>query len=305
MKRLLVLLTCIGCNGKDKDATVDPPVQSGPDDVVDTFTQTLISPIDILWAVDGGWQEGVDSLKDLEIFESALETVLIADPSWRMGVTSTNTTGGLFGIIGTKWDTYPPPSNAFAMPPSSSAPRVRDALYSALEERKELPQNAEFIRSDAHLYVIVYTDDEDTSSEVGSSDFNDWFDDFEPSKSKRLSVITSSDRKSYWEEKVIDGIVEDVGSFRKALENVLYDAMGQRTEFTLTREPKKIPEEITYIHREQETTLELGEDYTFDEDTLVISLMELIPQSGSQIVVEYKSLQKDRVTGDDDDDNSN
>lgn len=286
---LMFLAAAAGCNGNKDDTKTNKPKDTGPDEITDSFVQSLSSPVDILWAVDGGWGEGLDALQDVEILKDTLEIMLVSGTDWRMGVTSTNTTGGLFGIIGTKWDTYPPPSNAFALPPSSTPPRIRDSIYTALELRKESPQNVDFVRADAHLYVVAFTDDQDTSEEVSEGDFEEWFDGFTPSASKRMGAITSGDSRDYWEDKAIGGTVADVGSFRKALESILRDAMNQRTEFTLSRIPVDPPEEITLVHREREETLEIEDDYLYDEDTQTISLLEIIPEDKDEIIVVYES----------------
>src|SRR5688500_20290881 len=79
----------VGCgsNDKDKDDAVDTdePVDTAEPLVEDVFVQDLLSPIDILWVVDPGWEKGMDDLEE-EALEGAWETLLLADPSWRIGV---------------------------------------------------------------------------------------------------------------------------------------------------------------------------------------------------------------------------
>jgi hypothetical protein len=297
--RLFLFISLVGCNGDKDETQTGETGDTGPETITDRFMQELVTPLDILWVLDSGWGGGMDALQDPEVIQSLHETVLTADPSWRMGVIGANASGGAFGMIGTKWDTFPPPSNAFAAPPSSSSPRVRDAVYTALELRKEQQSNAEFLRADGHLYVIVVTDDEDASDDLPQSDFEQWFESFEGPTTRRLGAITTSDRKDYWEGKAQDGEVFDVGSFRQAFDNILRDAMGQRTSFTLSHTPSEPPATITMVYRENETELTLNEDYSYDPDSRRLTLEELIPPPESELVVTYEPGEDE---GDDDDD---
>jgi hypothetical protein len=299
--RLFLFVSLAACNGDKDNTQTGETGDTGPETVTDRFKQELVTPLDILWVLDSGWGGGMDALQDSEIVQSLHETVLTADPSWRMGVIAANASGGAFGMIGAKWDTYPPPNNAFAAPPSSSDPRVRDAIYTALELRKEQMSNADFLRADGHLYVIVVTDGEDASQELPQADFDQWFSSFEGPVTRRMGAITTSDRKDYWEGKAHDGEVVDVGSFRQAFDKVLRDAMGQQTAFTLSHTPIEPPATITMVYRENETELTLNEDYTYDPGSRLITLEELIPPPTSEIVVTYEPGEEEAPEGDDDD----
>lgn len=295
----LGLSLLVACSGGDDKTPPKDTSPDGPQPITDTWSQELISPVDILWVVDGGWSEGLDAL-DRDLENDVFELLLLADPSWKMGLTDATQMGSKFGVISPQWTTWPGP-DPFETPQQSDKPRIREAIHMALELRKDTPPNSEFIRSDAHLYVVVFTNSEDKSedptgetttgtpsSAISESDFVKWFGDFQPSDSKRLSVVTDSSKVEYWSEKVLGGgIVTEVGSFRTALRTIVLDAMGQKTVFTLTTVPAEPPEVASVTYREKRTDYALGQDFDYDPIANTISFIDVIPPRDSVISVTY------------------
>ncbi len=290
MKRLFILSALVACKGDDPADTGVAP-DSGPVDFVDVIRQELITPVDILWVIDSSWADGKTELQDQELMNSTFETLLLADPSWRMGILDSAASNLSFGLIRDKFETWPYPAGAFDLPNSSNPPKTRDAIYTALDLRLEQPQNKEFIRSNAHLYVLVFTDeDDDASEEITENAFQEWLRDFQPSNSKRLSVITVSDKRDYWAEQTVGGIVYTVGTnFEKAIDTMFLDAMGQRTTFPLSYVPVEPPAVVTVVYREHGTDYTIDLDYQYDAEANTISFDKVVPPPGAEIRVAYQT----------------
>lgn len=287
---LFLPLTVLGaCSGNDvPDDTGDPPAPAGPVEYTDVFAQELITPVDILWVIDGGWVSGIQALDD-DLLDDTFETLLLADPSWKMGVLDSAARGPAFGTLLGSFETWPPPPFIFDLDQPDDSSRPRDAIYNALDLRLEATQNKDFIRSNAHLYIMVYTDRADASDEIEEDEFQQWLTDFQPSDSKRMSVITVADQQDYWADQAQGGIVYDVGSFEKAINTVYRDAIGQRTTFTLSYAPIEPPVLASIVFREHATEYLLDIDYEYDPTAHTISFLKAVPPPDSEVHVTYET----------------
>lgn len=285
---LLPLLVLAACGGDSEPTDTGDTVDSGPRAYTDVFEQTLLSPVDILWVIDSSWQKGTDDLTS-ELLNNSFETLLLADPSWRIGVLDSAARGSSFGLIRGTFETFPYPPAVFNLPDPAEDSKPRDAIYTALDLRLEQPQNKEFLRSDAHLYVLVYTDKEDASTEIDKDTFDQWLRDLQPSNSKRLSALTTPERSGYWADRTVDGQVVEAGALRPAIERAFREAMGQRISFTLTYAPLEPPQTVSVIIREHAKEYVAETDFTYDADARTLTFDELVPPPGAQIVVEYET----------------
>jgi hypothetical protein len=298
MLRVLTLGLLASCTNGNDDGTghtgdTEPEVV----EVTDSWTQTLTSPVDILWVVDSGWTEALDTI-DRDMLDKVFELLLIADPSWKMGIIESTNQGADFGVIDKQWSTWPGPDPFEAKTPEGP-PRIRESIHMALELRRDHPQTEEFIRSDAHLYVVVLSNSVDESTEptgtetgpttaISQAAFDQWFADYTPSESKRLSVITDGAARNYWEDRLMGGgILVEIGAFRSAMETIVLDAINQRTTFTLTQVPAEPPELVTVTWREQVSEYAQGKDFTYDPVTNTIEFTKVIPPRDSIIAVTY------------------
>lgn len=293
-------LALVACGNDDDTATdtdtdTQEPVDTDSPLVEDVFPQDLITPVDILWLVDPGWEEGMANLE--EAIDEGYETLLLADPDWRFGLldATIDPQTSQFGLIGSKYETWPPPSSAFDFGAPDGPPRVRDTLYAALELRRDHEQNVEFLRSDAHLYVLVYTDREDASAdaELTRPEWRTWFEALQPSDSKRLGALVHDDVRGYWDNQLVgDATVYTAnkpGDFRKGVPAMLREAMGQRTEFTLTHLPTAPIAEVKVVYREHQQIFEEGE-YSFSTSTNAIVFEDFVPPVGSEVHVSYEGV---------------
>ncbi|MEQ1501963.1 MAG: hypothetical protein ABMB14_07015 [Myxococcota bacterium] len=301
----LLLAVCVGgfvgCNNKDKDDTTTDgpqPTDTGPTAFTDRIPQELNSPIDIVWVLDNSWNDGMDAFDDPTL-ESTFELLLLADPDWRMGILDATATGSQFGMLRDKFETWPIPSTAFQLPNTSGQPRMREALYTALELRRDVSQNQDFVRSDSDLYVIMYSNHEDASDDdtITRADFDTWLAAYEPSNREALGAVTTTETADYWRDRTLGGgTVVTAGSFKKALESIVYAAMGQKSTFTLTHTPTEPPALAWIEYRDHHDEYVLDVDYTYDAAANAITFTEIVPRADSDVVVTYQT--EDDVTPD-------
>ncbi|MEQ1568490.1 MAG: hypothetical protein ABMA64_22830 [Myxococcota bacterium] len=293
--------SAVACTDGDEATGETGKTDPEPVPITDSFVQTLTSPIDILWAIDPEWTEAMDTI-DRDLEDAVFEILLLADPSWKVGVIDTTATGSKFGIIGTQLTAWPA-KDPFAIPSTGGSSKVREAIHMALELRKDQGQNGDFIRSDAHLYVIVMTARVDESeapsgttttgipsSAISQQDFDAWFAGFQPSDSTRLSVITESSAKSYWNGHLKDGKLFEAGSFRSVMKSAMLDAIGQDTVFELTRQPTEPPPIVSVTYRSKVTDYVLGTDYQYDPIENTIAFVDVVPPPEATIEVTYLPL---------------
>jgi hypothetical protein len=298
MFRVLTLALVLGaCNGgKDTQTGDTGPTTTAPSEVTDTWTQTLSGPVDILWVLDRGWTSGLAAL-DRDTLDDEFELFLLSDANWKFGVLDATAEGSDFGLITPQFSAWPAP-DPFGTKAAEGPSRVREVIHLALELRKDANDNQDFIRSDAGLYVVVFTDGKDESenpgtgtgvtSQISQDDFDVWFRDFQPSDYKKLSVITTGDGTNYWSKHLQGGgILEETGSFRKAIQGVFLDAIGQKVTFPLSQVPADPPATARVTYREHATDYVIDADYAYDPVSNSITFLKVIPEVNSTISVTY------------------
>jgi hypothetical protein len=211
-----------------------------------------------------------------------------------MGVLDATASGTKFGIIGTKFETWPPPSNAFRVPNPQGPPKIRQSVYTALELRKEQNGNKDFLRTDGNLYIVAFTDKSD-ATDMGSdgiplAEFNAWLDTLAPSASARFAVFTTASKRDYWLERAHNAIVYDAGGFPAGMEQIILDAVGQTRTFVLNYTPTAPPPIAQVVYHEHGTNYELDVDYTYDPETNSITFEKVLPRVGSSVRVVYLTL---------------
>jgi hypothetical protein len=286
---MLVAAWLVGCNG-DKDTTPTDhsatTEDTGPTEVVDLFTQSMITPVDILWVLDG--DAGLSG--DLtDAIEPMWETLLLADPSWQMGVLDANATGARYALISKIWSTWPPPNNAFAIGAPTASARFDETVYSALELREASPSNKDFLRSGASLYTIYVAGSEDASNEetISRRDFLAWYEGLR--EDSHIAVITDRDGRRYWEDRTVRASMFEVGNNEKVqIREALLEAIGLETSFTLTSSPLAPPESVEVIYRDHADVYELETDYAFDPASNTLSFKKVIPPPDSIVRVIYQ-----------------
>ncbi len=279
-----------GCDGTP--TTTD----SGPDLVHETFTQTQISPVDILWVLDG--QSGATQALDTAM-EPMWEQLLLTDPSWQMGVLDAGLTTNRYALIEATWFTWPPPNGAFGVTGGGGSPRFDETVYSALELRGESVNNKDFLRAGASLYTIYVTDREDTSdtSVISAREFLDWYGGL--SSNARIAVITSGSARNYWEDEVVGASLFESGSdaaIEKAVRGAVLEAIGLETSFQLQGEPSEPPATVEVVYRAHADVYELDKEYTYDVRSRTISFKRVIPPPNSVVRVTYETAAETTTT---------
>jgi hypothetical protein len=293
--RWLALAALAACTSSDDD---DGPADTDTDLpwIEDSIAQTTLERVDIVWLVDPEWDEGIEALEDVAIYGT--EVLLLADTNWQQG--TINVTGGAasadWGKFHSRWSAYPGPNNAFDVAKPNQPmtdPRHRDALFTALELKSSAPANEDFLRSDAHLYVIVLGDRIDLSAEkpISYEGFLTWIAGIR-SESKRLGAIVGIDPVlEYFTTLSNDmgggGYLVQVGSFTQAVQNQMRTAIQQRSAFPLSEIPNEPPRTVTVDVRGEETEYELDIDYLYDANTNAITFHEYVPPPGSHVLVRY------------------
>ena len=299
MRWLALTALLAACEG-DADSGDDTDAGDDTDTdlpwITDSIAQTTLERVDIVWLVDPEWDEGVDALE--EVVTAGTEVLLVADTDWKQA--TVNVTGGSeskdWGKFHAVWSSYPDPPNAFdVLPPGQplTDARHRDALYTALELKATIPQNEDFIRSDAHLYVIVLGDRVDMSTDlpISYADFLTWLDGL-TSDSKRLGAIVGIDPVLEYFTTMSDdirggGFLYQVGSFTQAIQGQMRTAIQQRDAFPLSEIPSEPPRSVTVDVRNEETTYQIDVDYLYDAENNAIVFHEYVPPVGAHVIVRY------------------
>jgi hypothetical protein len=289
-----VVLSVLGCEGGG-DGTED--TNDGTDTdlpwIDDVIAQTTYEKVDIAWLIDPEWDEGVTHLN--EVVQDGAEVLLLADADWTQGVinVSSPASGPNFGLFARRWQSYPPPPNPYTVGQAFEDPKHRGAAYTALDLKAQVPQNEDFVRSDAHLYLIVLGDRVDATPDelITRPAFLDWLDGL-PSDSKRLGAIVGIDEvKAYFETLSADvgpgGLVYQVGSFSQAIQDQMRTAINQRSSFPLSQIPSEPPRHVTVDVRNEETEYDLDTDYLYNAVLNEITFLEYVPPVGSQVLVRY------------------
>ncbi len=291
---LTALAACKDDGGGDDSGTEDSDTDLPW--ITDSIAQTTLERVDIVWLVDPEWDEGVDALA--EVATAGTEVLLLADTDWKQA--TVNVTGGTeskdWGKFHAVWTAYPDPPGAFSvLPPGQPLTdgRHRDALYTALELKATIPQNEDFVRSDAHLYVIVLGDRIDQSTDLPSSydDFLVWLQGL-TSDSKRLGAIVGIDPvleyfTSMSEDIGGGGFLYQVGSFTQAIQGQMRTAIQQRDAFPLSEFPSEPPRTVTVDVRNEETEYRIDQDYFYDAEQNAVVFHEYVPPVGAHVIVRY------------------
>jgi hypothetical protein len=284
---MVIATWLLGCNGDD---TTTPPEHStpiedtGPELVTDLFAQDMITPVDILWVLDRDF-DLVGNLPDA--IDPMWEVLLLADPSWQMGVLDASAGGNRYALLTKVWGSWPPPNGAFTVGTPAEAARFDETVYSALALRSNAPENKEFRRSGASLYTVYVTEAEDASDRevVSVRDFADWYASL--SSTARIGVITSSDGRNYWRDRTVGASIFEVGSEKAAVRGAILEAIGLEVTFELTNTPSEPPREVEVIYRDHATIYELDQDYTWSAPDNTISFKRVIPPPDSTVRVIY------------------
>ncbi|HHO49516.1 MAG TPA: hypothetical protein ENK18_01285 [Deltaproteobacteria bacterium] len=289
---MVLALALAACTHEDDNPT-SPTGDTGEDlRVEDVFVQTILDPVDILWVLDPTWPDGTDALK--EAMEVGYTTLLMADPSWRIGVMSSDAgTQQNRGLIRGVHETWPAQPGAYDVLGSGPS-KVRLGIKTAFDDRWS--RNQDFLRPEADLYIIVATNkpDQTTDNDLTNDDFLAWLRDLEHTQSTRISAITISAPNVYnhWADLAAEtgGVVFSVGSFQRGIETLFLDAIGQKKEFVLSEIPAERPEEVTVVYREHPTLYTIDDDFEYIASTNSIRFLGEAPRVDAQIRIAYERL---------------
>ena len=191
------------------------------------------------------------------------------------------------------------PGNVFRFGPSGPGSRVRQTLFTTFGVKKDHPENEDFLRSSADLYVLVVTDRRDESSAGGVSDaqWNEWFTTLEPSEQKRMGVVTVAAEEKYWKKLAVDADVRYGAGLDKIYDDMILDAIHLKTTFQLSQVPLKPPKKVEVIYRDHATVYRLDRDYTWDTETNSFTFRTVRPPDTSIIRVTYDVGTGETLTG--------
>jgi hypothetical protein len=284
-------------------------------DTVDRVVQPAEFSVDVLWVVDNSCSMEDDQGSLVTNFPTFIDTFLAMEGlDYHVGVVSTdvfdsNHQGRLRRADGVKWldvDT-PDPYGTFdsmaRMGTGGSGDECgRAAAYHALDTHLD-GFNADFIREDAALSVIVISDEEDSSDIVGIEmepfiSFMEGFKydpamlSFSAIAGPTPSGCSTADPGWGYDEAVtrLGGVFHSIcdADWAAVLDELANNAASLRREFFLAEIP--IEDTITVWVIEEDGTrvdLVLGTDFTYDAARNSVQLLSYTPGPYAEVFIGY------------------
>jgi len=290
----------------------------------DTFHQPTPEAVDVVWVVDTS-SSMTDKVAALQTgFENFISQFVTMGINYRMGVTSTDMTStGLQGkfagttkIMDSETMTESEVIDTFLSNTSLGIEGSTDEMglagaKAALTEPNLSGTNANFLRTDAQLAIVVLSDENDFSS-ISASSFSTWLDGMKPDpEQSSFSAIVGGRSSGIFDLTVCQGLFADVQAtggdkyldvieatggiwgdicdldFRQVLTYLSFNAAGLHQTFDLSEDPSG----ITSIHVEvdgEEVPYDLRNGWSYVSDTNSVKFNgDSHPGSGATIVVTY------------------
>lgn len=292
------------------DAGVPNPREIESTRQTDRLVQTGTPKVDVLWVVDNScsMQEEQDGIA--ENFPVFLSFFQESGLDWHIGVVSTDMgdplhAGKLRSQAGHRWvdPLTPSPESVLAAMTQmgtggSGREKGRDAIYWALEVQNQ--HNFGFFRKDAPLHVIVISDEDDDSVEIGENEFLDYMSGLRWGEDQlTFSSIVSEDPVCpeattagvdyirYTEE--LGGIFWSVcdTAWATVLSQLGLQAVEQVREYYLSHFPMPGTIEVTVQEGPTVYPMTEWEDWTYDPVRNSISFVEFVPNEGNIVEISY------------------
>jgi len=215
---------------------------------------------------------------------------------------------------GNRWidDENTDPLGAFARMASMGVDGSADeqgigAAYSALEVRR-YDFNADFMRDDASLHIVIISDEDDYTKDktISQDEFVQYLTDLKPDP-EMVTFSSIVNEPGCCQGFFADGepgdeyieTTQEVGgilwplsneNWADVLEQLGMQAAGLKREFFLSQLP--VPGTITVKIKEDGSTIELfeGPDWTYNQPRNSISLVEYVPTPLAEVILDYELL---------------
>lgn len=268
------------------------------------FTQDYNEFVDVLWVVDNSCSMSDEVASIAGNFQSFIDEFTDLDIDYHIAVVTTDmdnpTHSGKFqGAVITP-DTNNPAAEFTSQTNQGSSGSATEqgfaAVYAALNEPLLSTTNADFLRTDATLSVIVVSDEDDSSS-MSASSFVSWFQgiksDPEMARFNGFFDAVSSEFFS-WEGYIdaveaTDGFYDSItsSSFDLALQELSFAAAGMYVTFYLTGEPATLAD-MTVTVDGQEVAQDSENGWTYDAETNAITFHgDAIPGPDANVEISY------------------
>ena len=292
----------------------------------DIFDQPLPDALDVLWVIDNSCSMS-EIVADLNSsltsltqsftalgldYHLAVVSTDMADPDHSgklqgAGVMSPSMQGGAQGVV----DAFTVASDVGVG--GSADERGRDAAYAALRDPLLTGHNSGFLRADAHLAIVVVSDEPDSSIDISQSDFISWLDAFkgDPEKTS-LSAMVNEDGDSFLsssdpscvpapaasENQHYNIIAAQTGGltaelceldFAKVMTYLAYNAAGLNAEFPLSGTPVNAPLGVKVTVAGQAVPYSPISGWAYDAATnSIVFKQDSVPGPGEGVIVEYE-----------------
>jgi len=313
----------------------NPPDMSAPTKT-DRIVQITVPAVDVLWVIDNSGSMGEEQDELTDSFEYFISYFLGSGLDWHVGVVSTDMEDGshrgkLRSANGVNFlDAYTPdPIETFdAMARMGTGGAVyekgRAAAFTALVTLGD-GVNAGFARDDAHLAIIVISDEDDSSgnSPVSLGEFVSWMRSHKPREGMTsFSSIVGDvpggcegppgpdgtpDTVAYSGDEYV-AVTDAVGgifwsicdpNWDAALDELGMQAVGLKREFFLSEVPVEETIEVRVVTDEVEETFDRGLDWAYSRERNSIKFHEYVPDELAEVFIEYQILAAWQPTEDD------
>ena len=308
---------------------VDPKIEAGapnPAEItvnghIDHIKQETTPKTDTLFVIDNSCSMIEEQTDLINSFDSFIGHFVNSPLDWHVGVISTDTTrpthqGRLQIAAGQHFidsDTLFPEevfSTMAAMGTTGSGTeKGLDTTYEALEVRRDT-DNIGFYRPDAHLSIVVISDEDDYSF-ITNQEFSAWLLNlkFDPEKVTFSSIVCLTESHPYGPYCADYNLGEAYMAVTATVGGVLYDirdqdwdqilseigilSRGPSQEFYLSDIPVESSIEV-WVEIEDEAGLTTynfnADDYWYNNVKNSISFNTYVPPEGSDVYISYKLL---------------
>ncbi|MEZ4321350.1 MAG: VWA domain-containing protein [Myxococcota bacterium] len=339
---LLALVAASGCkieqqivSSKDNVGIGQPPPVNNPVQT-DRIVQVSRPSVDILFVIDNSCSMLEEQSNLAQNFPAFLQYFLTSGLDYHIGVVSTDLedpddSGKLQRAFGFNYidENTPNPEAVFASMVQLgnggwSVERGRDAVYTALELRRDGERNLGFYRDGAALDVIFVSDEDDQSVLISPAEFRQWFTllKWSPDQATAHSIVElgveceeATDTGSFYLEYAAYtggaqfSICEN--DWEPMLETLGIEASGLLREYFLSKipvletlevnviEPNELGEDVTIgfnVCAAGQEVVDLDCEVVFNASRNSIVFLEFIPDPLTEVIATYNILENYAAT---------
>lgn len=323
--RWLAVLALAACNeydiqgGDDLFGEPNPPNLAAPLHT-DRVVQLTVPAVDVLWVVDDSGSMSEEQGALIGNFRDFIQFFVGSDLDWHLGVVSTDMdtpslSGRLVSANGLRYldANSPDPVGTFADMATLGTGGNSDeqgigAAWSALVTLRNSAENQGFYRDDAHLAVIVVSDENDHTpfATVSQTEFTQWMMNHKPAEDMTSfsSIIggpggcTSDWGDAEYGQRYYDA-TENIGGiywsicdsdWTELFEQLGMSAVGLKREFFLSEVPVESTLRVWVRHDGVDSPYSSGTDWTYSRTRNSVTFLSVTPPPLAEVMMEYELL---------------